>query len=101
MRRKKEFGLDLIATLPWPVGVALGLIGFWAVRYGAGWYFSHSGGQLGSGLGRQFSSGSLAPLAWLLLAVCWIAAGVSYMRGRQRARLLQTRTDLESVAALD
>lgn len=101
MARRKESGLDAIAALPWPVGIVLGLLGFWAVRYGAGWYFAQSGGPLGAALGHQLSGGSLAPLAWLVLAACWVAAGVSYARGRQRAQLLQTRTDLASVAALD
>ncbi|MGY4515742.1 restriction endonuclease [Lysobacter sp. HA18] len=101
MARKKESGLDVLATLPWPMGIALGALGFWAVRYGLGWYFSHNGGPLTAQLGKQLSNGSLAPLAWLLLAICWLAAGVSYLRRRQRAQLLQTRTDLDSIASLN
>lgn len=101
MARRKESGLDAIAALPWPVGIVLGLLGFWVIRYGAGWYFAQSGGPLGDALGRQLNGGSLAPLAWFVLAVFWGAAGVSYARGRQRVQLLQTRTDLASVAALD
>lgn len=101
MARRKESGLDVVAALPWPVGVVLGVLGFWALRYGAGWYFSHSGGPLTAGLGQQLSAGALTPLAWLLLVACWIGAAVSFARRRQRVRLLATRTDLESIAALD
>lgn len=41
----------------------------------------------------------LAPLAWLLLGVCWFAAMVSYLRSRHRRALLDTRTSLDSLAA--
>lgn len=101
MARRKETGLDIVAALPWPVGVVLGVLAFWAVRYGAGWYFSHNGGPLTAGLGQQLSAGALTPLAWMLLVLCWIGAAVSFARRRQRVRLLATRTDLDSIAALD
>lgn len=101
MARRKESGMDVVASLPWPVGIALGLLGFWAVRYGAGWYFSRTAGPVTSELGRQLSAGALTPLAWVLLILCWVAAGASYLRGRHRRHLLQTRTDLDSIAALD
>jgi restriction system protein len=101
MARRKESGLDLIAALPWPVGIVLGVLAFWAARYGAGWYFSHNGGPLTAGLGQQLSAGALTPLGWMLLALCWIGAAVSFARRRQRVRLLATRTDLGSIAALD
>jgi restriction system protein len=101
MARRKEGGIDVIAALPWPVGVVLGVLAFWAVRYGAGWYFSHDGGPLTAGLGQQLSAGALTPLAWMLLVLCWIGAAVSFARRRQRVRLLATRTDLDSIAALD
>ena len=91
----------MVAAMPWPMGIALGVLGFWAVRYGPGWYFSHNGGPLTAPLGEQLSKGSLSPLAWLLLAACWLAAGVSFLRRRQRAQLLQTRSDLASIASLD
>lgn len=100
MPRKKESGLDAIAALPWQAGVLLGVVAFWVVRYGVGWYFSHNGGPVGAQLGAQLSGGSLAPLAWMLLAMCWIAAGTSYSRARQRARLLQRHRDLDSIASL-
>lgn len=101
MARKRKSGLDTIAALPWPFGIALGLIGFWAVRYGAGWWLTRSGGEIGASIGQQLSGGSLTPLAWTVLAICWIAAGVSYFRSRQRARLLEAQTGAASIAALN
>lgn len=100
MARKRATGLDTLAALPWPVGIVAGLLGYWGVRYGAAWWFGRHDGQVTAALSQQLGSGALAPLAWLLLAVCWIAAGVSFVRARQRARLLDTRTGLDSIASL-
>jgi restriction system protein len=101
MARKRESALDILAALPWPVGIVAGLVGFWAVRYGAGWYFGSREGELAAAFGRQLGSGALTPLAWAVLTVCWMAAGASYLRARQRARLLDTRAGLDSITALD
>lgn len=101
MARRRESGLDILAALPWPVGIGAGLLGFWAVRYGVAWYFGSRDGELAGAFSQQLGSGALAPLAWAVLILCWIAAGVSYLRGRQRARLLETRTGLDSITALD
>ena len=101
MARKRESGFDLVAAMPWPVGIALGVLGYWAVRYGLGWYFSHNGGPLTAAIGQQLGADALTPLAWMLLVLCWIGAAVSFARRRQRVRLLATRTDLDSIAALD
>lgn len=100
MRRRKQSGLDAVAALPWQAGVLLGVIAFWAVRYGAGWYFSHNGGPIAAQLGAGLGAGLLAPLAWMLLALCWLGAGASYSRRRQRARLLETHKDLDGIASL-
>lgn len=100
MARRREGVLDILAAMPWPVGIVTGLFGFWVVRYGAAWYLDSRGGQLASALSQQLGSGALAPLAWAVLIMCWVAAGASYLRGRQRARLLATRTGLDSIKAL-
>jgi restriction system protein len=100
MARRREGVLDILAAMPWPVGIVTGLFGFWVVRYGAAWHLDSRGGQLASALSQQLGSGALVPLAWAVLIMCWIAAGASYLRGRQRARLLETRTGLDSITAL-
>lgn len=99
-RKRKESGLDVIASLPWPAGVIIGLLAFWGIRYGIGAYFSSTGGPLLVGLGKQASAGMFTPLAWLALAVCWIAAGVSFVNSRKRKRLLDTQTTLDSLRAM-
>lgn len=41
MRRERS-GSELIASLPWPVGVVLGIVVYAAVRYGITWYLASS-----------------------------------------------------------
>ncbi|OAX87966.1 restriction endonuclease [Xanthomonas nasturtii] len=97
-RRKKKTGFEALAALPWPGGLVAGVAAYLAVRYGIGWWFSQHGGMLSQGIAQQ-SSGMLAPLAWTLLGVCWLAALFSYLGTRSRQRFLETRTSLESLAA--
>ncbi|ASK98518.1 restriction endonuclease [Xanthomonas campestris pv. merremiae] len=97
-RRKKQSGFEALAALPWPLGLVAGIVGYLVVRYGIGWWFSHQGGMLSQGFAQQ-SSGAFAPLAWMLLGICWLAALCSYLGSRSRRRFLETRTTLESLAA--
>lgn len=97
MGRRKQSGLDLIAGMPWPFGLVLGLVAYVAIRHGVGWYFSAVGGPLTKGLGMQAAGGVFAPLAWMALALCWIAALVSYLKQRQRKALLDTQSGLDGL----
>jgi len=98
MGRRKGSGFDALAAMPWPVGVIAGIAGFIAVRYGVVWWLSDQGGLLARGFSRQ--SGSIfAPLAWLLLGICWMAALFSWLGARRKRRFLDTRTTLESLTA--
>ncbi|MCD0258141.1 restriction endonuclease [Xanthomonas melonis] len=97
-RRKKQSGFEALAASPWPIGLVAGIIAYLGVRYGIGWWFTHQGGLLAQGIAQQ-SSGMLAPLAWMLLGICWLAALASYLGARRRRRFLETRTTLESLAA--
>lgn len=99
MARRKEGGFDIVAAMPWQLGILVGVLAFIAIRYGVGWYFSTSGGVL-QGLGHQLSNGALAPLAWIVLIACWVAAGLSFLKSRKRRRLLDVQTGLESIAAM-
>jgi len=97
-RRTKQSAIGVLATLPWPAGILAGLIGFVLVRYGISWLLSHQGGILAQSFVQQ-SSPVFAPLAWMLLGICWMAALVSYLNARKRRRFLDTRSTLESLAA--
>ncbi|MEG1678873.1 MAG: restriction endonuclease [Stenotrophomonas sp.] len=99
-RRTKQSAIGALASMPWPIGILVGVIGFMLVRYGIQWFLSHQGGMLAQGFSQQ-SSPVFAPLAWMLLGICWIAALASYLNARKRRRFLDTRTTLESLAAGD
>lgn len=101
MPRRRQSGLDALAALPWPIGILLGVAAYWGIRHGVALVSRTSGGPSAEGMARGFEGNGLAPLAWLALAVCWIGAAASFLQRRQRTRLLETRSDLDSIATLD
>lgn len=97
MARRKQSGFETVASVPWPVGIALGLLGYVAVRHGVGWYLHASDNPYLSGVGKAASTGLYAPLAWLLLIGCWAAAIASFVSRARRRRLLDSQTGIESL----
>ncbi|MBF6023443.1 restriction endonuclease [Lysobacter niastensis] len=101
MGRRKQNGLELIASLPWPVGIVLGILAFVGIRYGLGWYFTTTASHITQQVGRQMlSSGMLAPIAWIFLAICWFGALLSWLGRRKRKQLLATQTGLDNLRAM-
>ncbi len=100
MARRKTSGLDLIASLPWPVGIVLGILAYWCIRYGIGLYFTSQSGPLLKGVGKQASGGAFALLAWAALAACWIAAAASAVGRHRRKQLLESQTGLDSLRGI-
>ncbi|MBO9717595.1 MAG: restriction endonuclease [Pseudoxanthomonas sp.] len=96
MGRGRRGLLDELSVLPWPVGAAVGVIGYFGIRYGIPALFATQAGPLA----RAFTGGMFVPLAWLFLGMCLVAATVSFFNARHRRRLLDTRTGLESIAAV-
>lgn len=99
-RRKDKHFLATVADAPWPVGVALGLATFLGIRFVTGPVLSQSQNLTLAAIGNTFSTGALAGVAWVLLAAFWSAALVSWVRSRQRRRLLRTQTGLDSLRAM-
>lgn len=97
-RRGKKSGFEVLADLPWPAGVVAGAVGFIAIQQVVPWWLTKHKGPLAVGLGAQLSN-ILAPLAWLLLALCWMAALASCLGSRRRRLLLDTRDPLDSLAS--
>lgn len=97
MGRRRRGLLDDLVILPWPVGLAVGVLGFVVVRYGIPAWFSRQGGPLAQGFAQAIP---FPILAWAVLAVCALAALVSFLGARRKRRLLDTRTGLDSIAAL-
>ncbi|RDS84925.1 restriction endonuclease [Dyella monticola] len=101
MGRRKDSGIEMVSKLPWQAGIVLGATGYVAMRYGLGWCMTTFGGPIGQALGNSLDDGAYAPVAWLLLIACWLAALVSFMDGRRRRRLLASQTGLRSLSAMD
>lgn len=97
MRSRRKSFLDELAKAPWPVGLVLGLLLFLLIRYGIPAWIGGHGGPLAQAFTQ--GAGAFGMLAWLALAACWLAALVSFLDARRKRRLLETRTDLESLAA--
>ena len=101
MARKRNDLFDLLSLLPWPVGIVTGLLAFLAIRYGIPWHFARSDGPLGPAFSSPGVTDSLSWIAWLVMGVCWVAAGVSFARRRQRARLYEDQAAAPKLEALD
>jgi restriction system protein len=99
MARRKESGFEAVASLPWQAGIVLGLIGYVLIQYGPVWFLGSSTNPVFAAFAKVAAKGVYQPIAWVVLALCWFAAFISYRRNRHRRRLLDTRTDLESLAA--
>ncbi|MBN8768660.1 MAG: restriction endonuclease [Stenotrophomonas nitritireducens] len=91
--RRNDGLMDAMAALPWPAGIAVGILGFLVLRLGLPAWLGDTGPL----------AGALSPmsgvLACLWLAACLLGALISAIRSRNRRRLLDTRTDLESLSA--
>jgi restriction system protein len=98
-RRSREGLFDTLVNLPWQAGVIAGVVGFVAIRWGMPALFA-AGGPIGEGVSKGLASGVLAPLAWVLLAMCWVAAALSLWRSGTRAKLLDTQASLDSIRTL-
>ncbi len=98
-RRRRESGMDVVASLPWPMGVAIGILAYLGIRYGIGHYLAGAGGPILRAMSSQFGE-SIAPLAWMALAMCWIAAAASFFRSRKRRHLLEVQSDIHSIKAM-
>lgn len=100
MTRRKESLFDLIASVPWPVGLVLGILGYVGVRYGIGWYLASNSNQVLAGLGKTAQGGAFVPFAWLLLGICWLAALFSFLGRGRRTLLLEAQISLDSLRAM-
>lgn len=101
MAKRKEGGIELLASMPWPIGFVLGIVAYVAIRYGMGWYMSTVNNPVWQAMGRQLSAGVYAPFAWIALILCWIGALASLMGSRRRRHLLERQTGLDSLRAMN
>ncbi|GLQ90255.1 restriction endonuclease [Dyella flagellata] len=100
MARRKGSGIELLASMPWPIGFALGIVAYLVIRYGIGWYFASTNNPILQGMGKPAATGIYAPLAWFVLVASWIGALASFLRRRHRRHLLETQTGLDSLRTM-
>lgn len=92
-RRRDESVFDLIAELPWWVGVILAVVIYVAIRYALPALSSSS--QIVHALAR-----GIVPVAWVFTLPFLIAAGVSAFHQLSHRRLLDSQSNLDSIRAL-
>lgn len=97
MARGRRGSLDALLKLPWPVSLLFGVLGFFAIRHGLPALLSSQTEPLEQAFAKP---SPFTPLAWLFLAGCSLASFISFLGAQRKRRLLATRTDLESIAAL-
>ena len=97
MAKRKQSGIEVVASMPWPMGIVLGLLGYMALPHGIGWYFEATGNTYLSGLGKLASTGTYAPLGWILLIGCWMAAVTSFIGRARRRKLLDDQTGVDTL----
>jgi len=96
-RGRRGFFDDLI-KLPWPVALVVGVIGYAAIRHGVPAFFARQDHPLAQGFVQGVIAFSM--LAWMFLGLCVVCALISFANARKRRRLLDTRTGLDSIAAI-
>ncbi|CAM0999284.1 Restriction endonuclease [Rhodanobacter sp. Root179] len=90
-----------MAAMPWWLSILIGVIGYIAIRHGIGWYFGAVNNPYTSGLGKLAADGIYAPLAWVLLIVCWLAAIGSFIGRRRRRHLFDSQTGIDSLRQMN
>ena len=99
-RRRKENLVEVLMHLPWQAGIIVGLLGFVFFRWGLAWYFNSSSNQYTKAVGAGISQGALEPVAWLFLGIGLLGAGLSIWRAKDRSKLLDEQTGLDSLRAM-
>jgi restriction system protein len=99
--RRKDSGIQMVSGLPWPAGIVLGVTSYVTVRYGVGWCVAMLGGSMGQTLGGTLADGTYAPIAWLLLGACWLAALISFLDERRRRHLLGMQSGVGVLSTMD
>ena len=98
MGRGRRGFFDALSRLPWPVALVVGGVGYVVIRHGVPAVFARQDGPFAQALAGATTS--LTPLAWIFLAACTLCALVAFANAQRRRRLLDTRTGLDSLAAI-
>lgn len=98
MGRAKSGLIEDLSKLPWPAGVVLGVCGFVVIRYAVPLFVVPMFLK-----GSQFApsvAAFCASVSWWALILGLAAAAISWMRQKDRRKLLDAQQGLESIATL-
>lgn len=101
MAKRRESGLDVMASLPWPLGIGLGFIAFVGIEYGIGWLWGTSDHYILAASAKVAATGMYAPFAWFFMTAFCVAALMSFLKRRHRRQLLGTQTGMDSLRSMD
>lgn len=88
-------GFTAVRSLPWPLGLPVGVGFSSAIRNSMSWLLP----QQGCPLARCLNDGVSAAIAYMLRGMCWMAAFASCVGSYKAPKLLYNRTTLASVAS--
>jgi len=101
MAKRRESGIDFVATLSWPAGLVVGFMAFLAIQFGIRWLAAASDNPILASFGKVAGMGIFEPFAWLFLLACCGAATASFFNRRKRRQLLSAQTGMDSLRHMD
>lgn len=99
MVRRNSSLLDGLQRAPWPVGLIAGVAVLIAAQVLPTVLGNLQNPYLAA-IGRQFASGALIPLFWMLAGLCWLAALISFFGQKKRQELLAAQSGLDTLRAM-
>ncbi|WP_109125145.1 restriction endonuclease [Dyella sp. C11] len=101
MAKRRGSNFDVLASMPWPIGIVLGVIAFVGVQYGIGWLWGSSDDLFLLGIAKAAKAGMYTFIAWFMLIACCMAASLSFLKRGSRRQLLESQTGIESLRNMD
>ncbi len=99
MPRRNPSLLDALARAPWPIGLIAGTAVLISAKVLPAVLGNLQNPYLAA-IGKQLAGGALNPLFWLLAALCWLAALFSFFGQRQRQKLLEAQSGIDTLRAM-
>ncbi|MBD8527078.1 restriction endonuclease [Pseudomarimonas arenosa] len=100
MPRRQTHFLEVLAKLPWPIGVAFGGLIWLGGLVIAPAVLAGSKSPVFSALATQLQTGTISLVVWAFAGACWIAALISFLGQGKRRRTLEAQKSLADIKAL-